>query len=186
MTQKEITYYLDMYSPEDLRLPAKPPAVPIEVTRSAIPCPEWNRFFYTAIGGDWFWVDRLAWTYDEWKAHVSRADVETWVAFTSGTPVGYFELEGTAGAEIEISYFGILPQFAGMGVGGNLLAAAVRRAWAKPARKVWVHTSSFDDPRALRNYLARGFKLVREEISLKDLPDVTPGPWPGARHAKRD
>jgi GNAT superfamily N-acetyltransferase len=186
MTQKEITYYLEMYSPENLRAPGKPLPLPIAVKRSEIPCPEWNRFFYTAIGGDWFWVDRLGWTYDEWKAHVTREDVETWVAFTDGTPVGYFELEGAAGGDVEIAYFGILPQFAGMGVGGHLLAAAVRQGWAKPAKKVWVHTSSFDDPRALQNYLARGFKLVREEISLKDLPDVTPGPWPGARCTKSD
>ena len=123
-------------------------------------------------------MDRLNWTYEQWHAHVSRADHETWAGFVEGTPVGYFELEGTR--EIELAYFGVLRQFAGKGLGGHLLATSVRRAWEKEAAKVWVHTSSLDDPRALKNYQARGFRLVREEVSLKELPDEAPGPWPGA------
>ncbi len=178
MTQKEITYFLEMHTSEELRPPGKPPLLGLEVKQSTIPCPEWNRFFYTAIGGDWFWVDRLDWTYEQWQEQVNRQHLETWVGFVGGTPVGYFELEGTT--DIELAYFGVLPQFAGKGLGGHLLAAAVRRAWEKGPSKVWVHTSSFDDPRALKNYQARGFKLVREEISLKELPDEPPGPWPGA------
>ncbi len=30
----------------------------------AVWCPELNRFFYKAIGGDWYWIDRLPWTYE--------------------------------------------------------------------------------------------------------------------------
>lgn len=178
MTRKEITYFLEMGSLAELRPPAKLPNLLLEVRQSTIPCAEWNRFFYTAIGGDWFWVDRLNWNYEQWKEHVERADVETWVGFTGGTPVGYFELEGTS--DVELAYFGVLPQFSRQGFGAHLLTAAVRRAWEKQPAKVWVHTSSFDDPRALKNYQARGFKLVREEVSLKELPDETPGAWPGA------
>ena len=178
MTRKEITYFLEMYSPGDLRPPGKPPKVPLEVRQATIPCPEWNRFFYTAIGGEWLWVDRLHWTYEQWKEHVSRTEVETWVGFTGGNPVGYFELE--LGSDVKLAYFGVLRQFTGQGIGAHLLTAAVRRGWEKQPGKVWVHTSSLDDPRALKNYEARGFKLVREEVSLKEFPDQAPGPWPGA------
>jgi hypothetical protein len=49
----------------------------IELKRVACPCPELNRFFYTAVGGGWFWIDRLSWTYDQWSALLSRPGYET-------------------------------------------------------------------------------------------------------------
>ena len=64
-----------------------------------------------------------------------------------------------------------------------LLTAAVQRAWAINARRVWVHTWSLDHPAALRNYLARGFAVFREERFTIEAPDEPPGPWPGARGA---
>ena len=52
-----------------------------------------------------------------------------------------------------------------------LLTAAVQRAWAINARRVWVHTWSLDHPAALRNYLARGFAVFREERFTIEAPD---------------
>jgi ribosomal protein S18 acetylase RimI-like enzyme len=179
MRVQEITYYLEMTDPADLR-PARPPRAPAELRRAEIPCPEFNRFFYTAIGGDWFWVDRLAWTYNQWMEYLTLPGHETWAARVAGTPAGYFELDGPPGGDVEIAYFGLLPQFAGRGLGGWLLTAAVERAWQTKPRRVWLHTCSLDHPHALANYRARGFRLVKEEAAWKDLPERTPGPWPGA------
>jgi ribosomal protein S18 acetylase RimI-like enzyme len=178
MRTEEITYYLDMPDPRSLR-----PALartPVEIRQAEVPCPDLNRFLYTAVGGDWYWIDRLPWTYRQWLDYLSRPGHETWVAYVSGTPAGYFELDGEAGGPVELAYFGLLPQFTGRGLGGKLLTAAVERAWAKAATRVWVHTSSLDHPRALANYQARGFRLVRQESTWKDLPEQPPGPWPGA------
>ena len=33
------------------------------------------------------------WSYEQWHMYLARAEVETWVAYVSGTPTGYFELE---------------------------------------------------------------------------------------------
>ena len=140
-----------------------------------------NRFLYTAVGGDWYWVDRLGWTYAQWHDYITRPGFETWIAFVSGTPAGYFELDQLPESGVEIASFGLLPQFIGKGLGGCLLTAAIQRAWRKGTSRVWPHTCSFDHPRALANYLARGFRLVNEAVSLKDMPDETPGPWPGAK-----
>ena len=98
----------------------------------------------------------------------------------SGTPAAYFELDGPPGADTEVAFFGVLPQFAGLGLGGALLTDAVRRAWARNPPRVWLHTCSFDHPGALRNYLARGFRLVRGETHPKEMPASPPGPWSGA------
>jgi GNAT superfamily N-acetyltransferase len=179
MLLQETTTYLEMTDRSEL-VPAKTPSVEIEVKQAEIACPELNRYFYTAIGGDWYWIDRLSWTYEQWKASITQPGHETWVAFLKGNPVGYFELDGELGGDIELAYFGILPQFTGQGIGGYLLTAAINRAWEKAPKRVWVHTSSFDHPQALRNYQARGFRVVKTETSLKEVPDTTPGPWFGA------
>jgi GNAT superfamily N-acetyltransferase len=175
----EITSYLEMTAPSEL-VPAREPAVAVELRQARIVSPELNRFLYTAVGGDYWWVDRLGYSYGDWAALLSKPGYETWVAYVEGTPAGYFELDGPSGGDVEVAFFGVLPQFIGRGLGGWLLTAAVRRAWEKGARRVWLHTSSFDHPHALANYRAKGFRLVRTDESTKELPDQPPGPWPGA------
>lgn len=67
-------------------------------------------------------------------------------------------------ANVEIATFGLVPELVGRGLGGPALTLAVRLAWNQvnpddlaPVRRVWLHTSSLDHPRALANYRARGF-----------------------------
>jgi hypothetical protein len=38
-----------------------------------------------------------------------------------------------------------------------------------------------DHPSALANYCARGFHLYHETTQTQDIPEQSPGPWPGAR-----
>ena len=174
MRTKKITYYLEMTDPSQLR-PSRVAASDVEIKRTEIASPEFNRFFYMAVGGDWYWVDRLPWTYDQWLQYLNRPGHETWVLYVSGTPAGYCELQGEA--DVEIASFGLLPRFVGKGLGGHLLTEAIRRAWQKEAARVWLHTSSFDHPRALANYRARGFRIFKEETSYKELPDRPLGCW---------
>jgi GNAT superfamily N-acetyltransferase len=176
----ETVTYLEITDRSEL-LPARKPLAEIEVWQAEIPCPELSRFFYTAVGGDWYWIDRLGWTYEQWMAYLTQPGHETWAAYIRGTPAGYFELDGGPGGDVELASFGVLPQFVGQGVGGYLLTLAVERAWKRNAARVWLHTSSFDHPQALRNYLARGFRLVKTETCPKDLPDKPLGPWPAAQ-----
>jgi GNAT superfamily N-acetyltransferase len=122
----------------------------------------------------------LPWTYQQWLAYLDRPELQTWVGYVSGTPAGYFELEAQAEGNVEIAYFGLLPRFVGQGLGGALLTAAVEKAWEMKAARVWLHTCTLDHPAALTNYQRRGFSLFREETSLKELAEPSPGPWPGA------
>jgi GNAT superfamily N-acetyltransferase len=180
MPTEIVTYYLEMTSPDELR-PARAGGVPLEVRQAKLPCPELNRFLYTAVGGDWYWLDRLPWTHDTWIAYLDRPELETWVGYVEGTPAGYFELEARPGTGVEIAYFGLLPRFVGMGLGGRLLTAAVERAWRRTTARVWLHTCTLDHPQALANYQARGFRLYAEKRHSEELPERSPGPWPGAR-----
>src|ERR1041384_1435494 len=117
-----------MIDPAQLR-PARRALLEVQLQRAEIPCPALNRFLYTAVGGDWYWLDRLGWSYEQWHMYLERTEIETWVADVAGTPAGYYELEMQAGGNVEIVYFGLLPQFIGRGLGGALLTAAVERAW---------------------------------------------------------
>ncbi len=82
---------------------------------------------------------------------------------------------------LELVYFGLLPAFIGLGLGGALLTDVVQRAWAMGARRVWLHTCDLDHPRALANYQARGFRIFKVEEGEEQLPPRSPGPWRGAR-----
>lgn len=133
------------------------------ISRLDPPDPEVNRKLYVSVGRNYRWVDRLVWTDDQWTAYAHAPDLETWVMQIDGAPAGYFELEVPRDREAQIMYFGLLPDFIGRGLGGHLLTWAVRRAWEAGARRVWLHTSSFDHPQALANYLARGFRVYDTE-----------------------
>jgi GNAT superfamily N-acetyltransferase len=177
--------HLEMRSSEALRAPPRLPS-DILLLRASVPSPELGRFLYTAVGGDWYWRDRLPWTYPQWLEWLSRPEVETWVAYESGTPAGYFELESQPGGNVQITYFGLLPRFTGRGIGGYLLTQAVARAWSlqSEVRRVWVVTCSLDHAGALPNYLARGFQVFKQEEHTMELPEQPPGPWPGAHRPR--
>src|SRR5262249_46058487 len=174
------TWYLDMSGPAEV-VPAPRPDLDVALIRARRPSPVLGRFLYTAVGRGWYWIDRLAWTYERWLAWLSRAGGETWVAHVEGTPAGYFELDGTEEGSVELAYFGLLPAFVGRGLGGWLLTEALRRAWALGPRRVRVHTCSLDGPHALANYQARGMRVHRVGTAVLRLPRRPPGPRPDAR-----
>lgn len=168
--------YLEMTSPDQV--------VPfsgewrLDVRRAEVPCPELNRFFYGAVGSDVWWHERLGWDRDRWLEWVDRPELQTWIGYLLGTPAGYFELEAQPGGQAQLAYFGLLPSFIGRGLGSELLAVAVARAWDLATHRVWVHTCTLDHPRALPNYQARGFRVYDSHEKVERLPDVKPTPWP--------
>lgn len=155
-------HYLEMNASAELR-PARKPAEMVDIRLQQPPAPSLNRSLYVAVGGPWQWVDRLVWTDDQWQAYACRPELETWIMWSGSTPAGYFELEDQSDGSVKLAYFGLAPPFIGRGLGGHLLTAAVHRAWAKGANRVWVHTCTLDHPNALANYEARGFRVYRTE-----------------------
>ncbi len=171
---------LEMTDPAQLR-PGREPDVHPALVRAERPSPELSRFFYRAVGGDWYWVDRIDWSYDAWLAWVSAPGHELWTCWVDGAPAGYFELDRQDDG-VELAYFGLLPDQGGQGLGGWLLTRAVERAWAgEGTQRVRVHTCTLDGPHALANYEARGFVAVARHVELRDTGIPSPGPWRGAR-----
>src|SRR5437764_1115091 len=128
------TYYLEILDLRDLR-PKRSARADLSLVHIDPPLPELNRFFYTTVGADWFWIDRLPWSYQRWLDYLKRPELETWMLAVNGVPAGYYELEAQPDANVEIAYFGLLPSFVGAGLGSHLLTCAIERGFARGARR---------------------------------------------------
>ena len=168
LTRVTITH-LEMHSASDLQ--AKPPPRPdAAVVHVPIAMPELNRFFYTTIGGDWYWLERLPWTNADWLKYVNRSELQTWLVTVAGVPAGYFELEKQSGDDVEIVYFGLLSSYTEAGLGGWALSQAVEKPgrWGSPCLGSYLQSRSSASPDEL---LARGFTIFKTETKEEDLPE---------------
>ena len=124
-----------------------------------------NKFFYKNVGKKHNWVDRLAWTEEQWIQHTSDIKVKTYVLKRNDDLAGYFELIiHLDKKEVEIAYLGLLEEYQNKKLGSYLLSSAIKNSFQKKTKRVWVHTCSLDHKNALHNYIARGMKIFKREI----------------------
>ena len=125
---------------------------------------EINKFFYKQVGADHYWRDRLVWTDKEWLNYVSNNNFETWILKKNKEIIGFYEQEfHPSSNEVELINMGILKDNRGQKLGSTLLLHAISNAFNKNPNRMWVHTCSLDHKHALNNYLAKGFKIFKEE-----------------------
>ena len=124
-----------------------------------------NKFFYKNVGKKHKWTDRLVWEETDWIKYSSDPKVETYILKVDKDLAGYFELIFHRDArEIEIAYFGLLEEYHNKKLGGYLLSKAIKKSFEKKnINRVWVHTCTLDHKNALKNYLARGMKIYKNE-----------------------
>ena len=123
-----------------------------------------NKFFYKNIGKKHKWIDRLAWTENQWIDYVSDKNVETYVFKFKTDLAGFFELiSHSEKKEVEIAYFGLLEEFQNKKLGSYLLSEAIQKSFKDNVNRVWVHTCSLDHKNALNNYISRGMKIFKTE-----------------------
>ena len=129
-----------------------------------------NKFFYKQVGKKHRWLDRLNWSDEKWINYISNKNLDTYIISDSENLVGFFELLNNPHlSETEISYFGLLEEYIGRGIGGYALSVAIRKSFEKDIKRVWLHTCTLDHPNALKNYIARGMTVFKKEnISIID------------------
>ena len=162
------TTYLHIPAPGQFR-PAFVAHPDLRVLEAREPSVAFYRFLYDAVGRDFVWIDRLAWTDAQYQDYLSRPTTTVLVLYYRGTPVGYIDLDASAEeSATEIVYFGLVPAVHGRGFGKHLLSVGVQHAFDDGAERVWLHTCTLDGPHAVANYLARGF--IPYKTTMQDEP----------------
>lgn len=152
--------------------PLKPS--PLRLKRWSAPSNDKYRMLYRRVGEPWLWFSRLVMADDALAAILTDDAVEIFAVLDpQGIEVGLLELDFRAPGQCEIAFFGLIPQLTGQGLGGWLMGHALGLAWRGGVQRVWVHTCTLDDPRALGFYIAQGFVPTGREIELLPDPRLT-------------
>ena len=177
----EVVTFLEMTTPGQLR-PGRV-VLALALTPTTVAEESLVRATIVRVGAAYRWPSAV-WPADAWETWLAdprrqsfllRAGNDTCLDDTClddtgpAGVVGIVETQVHPPHDVEITSFGLVPEHVGTGIGGHALTLAVRLAWDldHPAidevRRVWLHTSSFDHPRALANYRARGFRPYRTQ-----------------------
>ena len=175
-----ITYLEMLERPGGRRVPA--PLDMLALMRAETCTVSFYRYLYDTVGEPWLWFERRIMDDAALAEQIHRPTIEIFVLYVRGAPAGFFELDTAAARETKLCYFGLVPDFIGRRLGPYLLQAAIDRAWSRPIDRFWLHTSTFDHPKALRVYQQAGFVVyARRTVSFEDpreLGILRPGKFP--------
>lgn len=147
----------------------EPAAERLALVPARQPTVSYYRYLYDAVGRPWLWTDRKKHSDDELAAIVHDPRVGIFVLHVDGVPAGYFELDRRPAPDVDLAYFGIMPEFIGKRLGPYLLSQAIEEAWRQAPARLTVNTCTLDHPKALALYERFGFRPYR-------CLDV-PAPW---------
>ncbi len=149
------------------RAPAAAAPVPegLAVARER-PGPEAYLALYRAVGGPLRWDSR------EKLGRAALAELLASPALAihvlrdaTGAALGFCEFDRRGFPTLELTHFGLVPAAQGQRRGPWLLAHALGCEWRDGARRIWLHTDTWDHPAALAVYARAGFVVtaVRDE-----------------------
>jgi GNAT superfamily N-acetyltransferase len=149
--------------------------------RRLSPRPDWSlvritedtgrfRALFRAIGERWMWFSRLVMPEEALMTILRHPKVESYALVESGRDIGLLELDFRRAGECELSFFGLVPEAIGQGAGRHLMNEAIRRAFRRPIRRLFLHTCSLDHPDAMGFYLRSGFVPYKQAIEVADDP----------------
>ena len=145
--------------------PRPMPEAPLELEERERPDPERYRALFRRVGAPWLWFSRLAMAERELLAIIHDPAVRVFAAVNrQGIEIGMLELDFREAKACEISYFALVPELAGRGLGRWLMAHALRLGWRDGIERVWLHTCTLDHPSALGFYRKQGFVPVKRTI----------------------
>ncbi len=150
-------------------LPAGAP--PLRLVRWKQPVLDAYRALFRRVGEPWLWFSRLVMT-DEALAGIIHDPHVAIHAVTdhAGIELGLLELDFRDPPDCELSFFGLVPELTGKGVGRWLMAQALAMAWRPEVTRLWVHTCTLDSPGALGFYVRSGFTPYAREVETFDDP----------------
>jgi ribosomal protein S18 acetylase RimI-like enzyme len=164
----DVVTYLEM-TERPARPPLPAPAKKLALMRAENCTASFYRYLYNTVGEPWIWFERRVWSNEKLLQVLRRPATEIYVLYVAGVPAGFYELDRHAPDGVELAYFGLIPEFIGRRLGPWLLDAAIDSAFRGDTRRVFVHTCTFDHPKALRVYQRAGFRVYeRREVRFRD------------------
>jgi|SRR3954452_3592946 len=146
-------------------------AAGFQIVRAQAPSVSFYRYLYNTVGADYLWWLRRTTPDHELAALLSNKAVAIHTLYANGEPAGFFELDARSSPDINLSYFGLMPNAIGHGTGYAFLRAAIDEVWRRGAKGMTVNTCTADHPRALPNYLKAGFTIVRRVQEVWAVPN---------------
>jgi len=173
---RSVITYLEMHAPpwdEGQPLDPQPPVAGVAIEALPDVSVADYRAFYRQVGEPWLWCERLTMADADFAALLANPRVEVRRLSVDGRFTGYSELDRRQPGEVEIVYFGLVPDVIGMGLGRFFLHRTLIDAWASQPRRVWLHTCTEDHPGALVFYEDAGFRRFRSETVEIEDPRLT-------------
>ncbi|MBF9197143.1 GNAT family N-acetyltransferase [Microvirga terrestris] len=162
-----IVTYLEMRKPPDLPATRQPEGWTLQRIDHDRPR---YRSLFRAVGEPWLWFSRTLLPDDKLSAILDDPKVEAFALHNGTGDVGLLELDFRADSEVELAFLGLVPGFIGQGAGRFLMNEAIRRAFARPTKRFFVHTCTLDSASALPFYIRSGFTPYRRAIEVADDP----------------
>lgn len=145
-------------------VPARPINQNIALLAAENPPTDYFLYLYQTVGDAYEWTDWLRRPREEAQDFVGNSEVSLYTLMVDGWPGGFFMLDSRDHGTCDLSYFGLVPQAIGRGLGQWFLATAVETGWDHPqTERMTVNTNTLDHPRALGLYQKIGFQPVRRE-----------------------
>lgn len=165
---EKVTTYLEMLSPGELE-PSQ--TVPDLALRRVDGASSLLHEAHARVGGAYRWRSAFRTTREWQEVTLARPLRQYWLIMLGHELAGVAATEPQDGGDVEITTFGLVPEYVGKNLGGPALTLVIRQAWASEpvggaaaVRRVWLHTCSYDHPNALRNYQRRGMRVYRTEV----------------------
>lgn len=141
--------------------------VPVQLLRWKACAPDKYRLLFRRVGAPWLWWSRLAMDDGQLASIIHDPQVQLFAVIDRArVEIGMLELDFRVAGECEIAFFGLIPGATGKGLGKWLMRRALQMAWAPGVERVWVHTCTLDDPRAVRFYIGQGFVPFARRVEV--------------------
>lgn len=150
---------LEMTAPSSIAVP--PPAnVRLAIMLAEAMPVHFYRYLYEVIGKPHHWMLRRMQS-DEKVASVLQAETtRILLLYVDGCPAGFAEMRLNLPENVDLLYFGLVPDYQGRGLAKFFFAEALAAAWAHNPHKIRLETNTLDSPRALQLYQRMGFSPV--------------------------
>lgn len=166
-----VTYLEMRQKPTDPAPP--PPRSGLHILHAARPTVSFYRYLFNTIGEPWLWASRRKTPDDELKAILHDDANHIDVLYVDGVPAGYAEIDFGPQPNVELLFFGLIPEFIGQGLGPYFLRHAIDTAWSRNPSRFWLHTCTLDHPKAVSVYRRAGFEPYKQERKLLDDPRIS-------------